>query len=92
MGRRRTEKVSAAVAVDAVQSPDIQELVFPPTVTEVEPPVPDTDEVRPGSAEKVDSAAPALVVRTHKGLARKVLPDVMGIFTSRLWSLWSPNV
>ncbi|XP_044492058.1 uncharacterized protein LOC123215859 [Mangifera indica] len=27
----------------------------------------------------------------HKGLARKVLPDVLGIFNSRLWSLWSPN-
>ncbi|KAK3223692.1 hypothetical protein Dsin_010717 [Dipteronia sinensis] len=29
---------------------------------------------------------------THKGLARKVLPDVLGLFNSRLWSLWSPNV
>ncbi|XP_011086833.1 uncharacterized protein LOC105168444 [Sesamum indicum] len=38
------------------------------------------------------TAAPAVVVRNHKGLARKVLPDVMGIFSSRLWSLWSPNV
>lgn len=28
----------------------------------------------------------------HKGLARKVLPDVLGLFNSRLWSLWSPNV
>ncbi|KAJ0095037.1 hypothetical protein Patl1_16976 [Pistacia atlantica] len=27
----------------------------------------------------------------HKGLARKVLPDVLGLFNSRLWSLWSPN-
>ncbi|KAM7484042.1 hypothetical protein LguiA_000051 [Lonicera macranthoides] len=26
-----------------------------------------------------------------KGLARKVLPDVLGLFNSRLWSLWSPN-
>ncbi|KAL0421586.1 UNVERIFIED_CONTAM: hypothetical protein Slati_3181500 [Sesamum latifolium] len=38
------------------------------------------------------TAAPVVVVRNHKGLARKVLPDVMGIFSSRLWSLWSPNV
>lgn len=30
--------------------------------------------------------------RNHKGLARKVLPDVIGLFHSRLWSLWSPNV
>ncbi|XP_009611148.1 uncharacterized protein [Nicotiana tomentosiformis] len=28
----------------------------------------------------------------HKGLARKVLPDVLGLFNSRLWNLWSPNV
>lgn len=28
---------------------------------------------------------------SHKGLARKVLPDVLGLFNSRLWSLWSPN-
>lgn len=38
----------------------------------------------------------ALVVRAaavsdHKGLARKVLPDVLGLFNSRLWNLWSPN-
>jgi|UniRef100_A0A2N9H7I9 hypothetical protein len=30
--------------------------------------------------------------QNHKGLARKVLPDVLGLFNSRLWSLWSPNV
>ncbi|KAK7859657.1 uncharacterized protein LOC111983201 [Quercus suber] len=28
----------------------------------------------------------------HKGLARKVLPDVLGLFNSRLWNLWGPNV
>ncbi|TYH84253.1 hypothetical protein ES332_D02G185500v1 [Gossypium tomentosum] len=28
----------------------------------------------------------------HKGLARKVLPDILGLFNSRLWGLWSPNV
>ncbi|KAG6425515.1 hypothetical protein SASPL_115956 [Salvia splendens] len=39
------------------------------------------------SVEKTAAAAPS-----HKGLARKVLPDVMGIFSSRLWRLWSPNV
>ncbi|XP_022736879.1 uncharacterized protein LOC111289811 [Durio zibethinus] len=29
---------------------------------------------------------------SHKGLARKVLPDVVGLFNSRLWSLWGPSV
>ncbi|GAB4828583.1 hypothetical protein Ancab_018243 [Ancistrocladus abbreviatus] len=28
----------------------------------------------------------------HKGLARKVLPDVIGLLNSRLWNLWNPNV
>ncbi|KAI3976002.1 hypothetical protein MKX01_016685 [Papaver californicum] len=29
----------------------------------------------------------------YKGLVRKVLPDVLGLFDSRLWNLiWSPNV
>ncbi|GAV90843.1 hypothetical protein CFOL_v3_34245 [Cephalotus follicularis] len=27
----------------------------------------------------------------HKGLARKVLPDVIGLLNSRLWSLWRPG-
>ena len=29
---------------------------------------------------------------SHKGLARKVLPDVVGLFNSRLWSLWDPSI
>ncbi|GAB4828591.1 hypothetical protein Ancab_018251 [Ancistrocladus abbreviatus] len=28
----------------------------------------------------------------HKGLARKVLPDVIGLLNSRLWNLWNLNV
>ncbi|KAJ4973651.1 hypothetical protein NE237_006825 [Protea cynaroides] len=28
----------------------------------------------------------------HKGLVRKVLPDVLGLFNSRLWNLWGPSV
>ncbi|KFK25549.1 hypothetical protein AALP_AA8G129200 [Arabis alpina] len=27
----------------------------------------------------------------HKGLARKVLPDVLGLFNSNFWRLWNPN-
>ncbi|XP_010249080.1 PREDICTED: uncharacterized protein LOC104591767 [Nelumbo nucifera] len=33
-----------------------------------------------------------LPASNHKALARKVLPDVLGLFNSRLWRLWSPNV
>lgn len=32
------------------------------------------------------------VAVSHKGLARKVLPDVVGLFNSRLWSLWGPSM
>ncbi|KAI4343418.1 hypothetical protein L6164_010768 [Bauhinia variegata] len=31
-------------------------------------------------------------VSNHRGLARKVLPDVLGLLNSRLWSFWSPSV
>ncbi|XP_057495133.1 uncharacterized protein LOC130780230 [Actinidia eriantha] len=31
------------------------------------------------------------VANNHKGLVRKMLPDVVGLLNSRLWSLWSPN-
>ncbi|XVF54716.1 hypothetical protein PTKIN_Ptkin05aG0203500 [Pterospermum kingtungense] len=29
---------------------------------------------------------------SHKGLARKVLPGVVGLLNSRLWSLWGPSI
>ncbi|KAK9060161.1 hypothetical protein SSX86_020865 [Deinandra increscens subsp. villosa] len=37
-------------------------------------------------------AVRGVTAASHKGLARKVLPDVIGLFNWRLWSLWSPNV
>ncbi|KAL3511464.1 hypothetical protein ACH5RR_030865 [Cinchona calisaya] len=45
-------------------------------------------ETTPETALVLRGAAPAI---NHKGLARKVLPDVLGLLNSRLWSLWSPN-
>ncbi|KAF3431016.1 hypothetical protein FNV43_RR25746 [Rhamnella rubrinervis] len=52
--------------------------------------------------EEVEGLSPAeedmaVFVRTaaasnNKGLARKVLPDVLGLLNSRLWSLWGPSV
>ncbi|KAK0573900.1 hypothetical protein LWI29_015175 [Acer saccharum] len=49
---------------------------------------PDKEEVT-----EVLRSSTATSCSTHpKGLARKVLPDVLGLFNSRLWSLWSPNV
>ena len=28
----------------------------------------------------------------HKGLAKNILPDMVGLLNSCLWSLWSPNI
>ncbi|XP_010535336.1 PREDICTED: uncharacterized protein LOC104816117 [Tarenaya hassleriana] len=62
-----------------------------------------TDEGGPNVAERkkeeVAGERPEsspVIVRTpagteRKGLARKVLPDVLGLFNSRFWSLWNPN-
>ncbi|XP_022738119.1 uncharacterized protein LOC111290881 [Durio zibethinus] len=41
--------------------------------------------------QEMEVAAVATGV-SHKGLARKVLPDVVGLFNSRLWSLWGPSI
>ncbi|KAG2318853.1 hypothetical protein Bca4012_054943 [Brassica carinata] len=35
--------------------------------------------------------AAVAATRPHKGLARKLLPDVMGLFNWRFWRLWNPN-
>ncbi|EEF47437.1 uncharacterized protein LOC8286765 [Ricinus communis] len=59
----------------------------------------DGEEVK-GSEEspaEAETEEMAVVARSpppnnHKGLARKVLPDVLGLFNSRLWNLWNPNV
>lgn len=44
-----------------------------------------------GQTPSIFNSPPPASSSTHKGLARKVLPDVLGLFHSRLWSLWSPN-
>lgn len=42
--------------------------------------------------EEMTTESPPRTTSNHKGLARKVLPDVLGLFNSRLWGLWNPNV
>lgn len=96
MGRRKSERISVGDGVlenpAVVLLPENQEsLVLDPPASVVGAEV---DEVG-GGADEVDLcdvSTPAVDVHSHKGLARKVLPDVMGIFNSRLWSLWNPNV
>ncbi|OVA17464.1 hypothetical protein BVC80_1837g285 [Macleaya cordata] len=43
------------------------------------------------SVEETTEQLPAATTN-NKGLVSKVLPDVLGILNSRIWSLWSPNV
>ncbi|KAL2519734.1 hypothetical protein Adt_15981 [Abeliophyllum distichum] len=50
------------------------------------------EEVVPKEETVVALPPSTAVVHSHKGLARKVLPDVLGLFNSRLWNLWNPNV
>ena len=42
--------------------------------------------------EGLSAAFPPMPASNHRGLARMVLPDVMGLLNSRLWNLWGPNV
>ncbi|CAK9324865.1 unnamed protein product [Citrullus colocynthis] len=56
-------------------------------------------EVEGSSVKEVEESGPVEEVGGgggggdhQKGLATKVLPDVLGFFNSRLWSLWSPNL
>ncbi|XP_021287481.1 uncharacterized protein LOC110418965 [Herrania umbratica] len=43
-------------------------------------------------AEDAEEQIRTAATSSHKGLARKVLPDVLGLLNSRLWGLWNPNV
>ncbi|KZV24447.1 hypothetical protein F511_25472 [Dorcoceras hygrometricum] len=98
MGRRKIERICGGGGGGTLENPAVsllpenqESLVLDPPASEVPAEVEDVgggvDEAQVG-----DAAAPVAAVHSHKGLARKVLPDVMGIFNSRLWSLWSPNV
>ncbi|XP_068666353.1 uncharacterized protein [Aristolochia californica] len=42
--------------------------------------------------EKVSTVPPQQPASNNRGLVGKVWPDVMGMFNSRLWGIWNPNV
>lgn len=54
--------------------------------------VEEVTEVAKDADGEVRAAATATATSNHKGLARKMLPDVLELFNSRLWRLWNPNV
>ncbi|KAK2986854.1 LOW QUALITY PROTEIN: hypothetical protein RJ640_011079, partial [Escallonia rubra] len=68
-------------------------LDLPTPLRRMESPVGQEDarETSEDAAEEVASVkeeAAVAAVSGHKGLARKVLPDVLGLFNPRLWGLW----
>lgn len=54
----------------------------------------DPDQVLKNEVEEElpENAVVVAAVSQHKGLTSTMLPDVLGLLNSRLWSLWSPNV
>lgn len=80
--------MEATLFSDDVISMEKEEVDEVEEVTEV---AKDADgEVRRAAA--ATATATATATSNHKGLARKMLPDVLGLFNSRLWRLWNPNV
>ncbi|CAF2253482.1 hypothetical protein YC2023_096456 [Brassica napus] len=55
-----------------------------------EEPVEPVDEVKPEESPEM-LRFPVTAGTRHRGLARKVLPDVLGLFNWRFWRLWNPN-
>ncbi|KAH7856557.1 hypothetical protein Vadar_002768 [Vaccinium darrowii] len=100
MGRRGNQK--QLDVLDEKESCTAAQVDDESFVVEIKGGPPDKSEDGRGEEDEVkeEVALPpalAVVVRSmaennHRGLARKVLPDVVGLLNSRLWSLWSPNV
>ncbi|XWS69289.1 hypothetical protein CRYUN_Cryun04dG0166400 [Craigia yunnanensis] len=44
------------------------------------------------AADVEERTKAATTTSNHKGLATKVLPDVLGLLNSRLWGLWNPKM
>ncbi|CAN0929199.1 hypothetical protein LINGRAHAP2_LOCUS36931 [Linum grandiflorum] len=85
---------AASDEAEAASSSPLQQISISPTQMAVEPEIHEVEE------KEVALASPA--VRDcgggsgggvgRKGIVRKVLPDVLGLLNSRLWSLWGPNL
>ncbi|CAI0627376.1 unnamed protein product [Linum tenue] len=99
--RDKTSRRVAAAAVEIASDSKLNQLLPPPppqvTTTTDEPEI-EVETVSPAASEEEERA---VVLRLppaaeggsgHKGIGRKVLPDVFGLLNSRLWSLWGPNI
>ncbi|XP_071717627.1 uncharacterized protein [Rutidosis leptorrhynchoides] len=92
MGHRRlTGKAYIPEKVELLPEYDVA-LVEGKDEESVDEHVLDDDVAEEHSPELAEVVKDAAASHNHKGWARKVLPDVMGLFNWRLWSLWCPNV
>ncbi|CAH2034034.1 unnamed protein product [Thlaspi arvense] len=88
-GRRRVVEPSGRPEEPIAKTTEpVEPVVVPDEVTPDKSPEILADEMeKPTETRRLPVAAAS----GHKGLARKVLPDVLGLFNSRFWSLWNPN-
>ncbi|KAL0888015.1 hypothetical protein Bca101_011998 [Brassica carinata] len=84
------EVVETTVSESHVSSPDNSpRRLSEAEVTERE--MQDEEGVVEEEEEESTVVLPAAAATAHRGLARKVLPDVLGLFNSSFWRLWNPN-
>ncbi|MBA0596403.1 hypothetical protein Gorai_013224, partial [Gossypium raimondii] len=81
--------------VSGLENPTMEATLFSDDVISMEKEevdgVEEVTEVAKDADGEVRAAATATATSNHKGLARKMLPDVLELFNSRLWRLWNPN-
>ncbi|CAN6975816.1 unnamed protein product [Brassica rapa subsp. trilocularis] len=85
-GKKKKKKDKSSRRRGVEESPIASEITEPVVVV-----VPPCDEVKSPEKSTEMLRFPVAAATGHKGLARKVLPDVMGLFNSRFWRLWNPN-
>lgn len=78
--------------VSGLENPTMEATIFSDDVISMEKE--EVAEVAEGFqvAKDAETEVRPAATSNHKGLARKMLPDVLGLFNSRLWRLWNPNV
>lgn len=94
IGRRSSETpVNVAPLPESPQVPSDEGSVDSATSTRGDVEVAEGSEELPRTEDETAAVVivPSPPPSNPKGLARKVWPDVLGLFNSRLWNLWGPN-
>ncbi|KAL2504639.1 Uncharacterized protein Adt_20260 [Abeliophyllum distichum] len=94
VGRRKNEKIIDGVGILDFSTTEVKSESLDYGLSEIELSMSTLEEdvvaAKSGVSEVKEEVSPKeemVVVHSHKGLARKVLPDVLGLFNSRLWRL-----